>query len=318
MQPKIACAAPFCYVANPTRQDCKRTKESDAISQCVNCNSKGHPASYKDCSKAPHLFKNTVAVDVARGIEPPKRDSENHPRGLERNGPKKLLGSFPSQPPCKVSNNDIDTFIGALTKHIRIVVKRYQRKIPANLDRRRLPADVRELIKTKNATLRRASAYPTPEYRYRTRAQHKVKARLQTDQPPERSRQAIRESSQNTTHDHLLGNGLIIRKQFEFRPNYSCPQQALRLVEHISEGFKRKRKTVAVFFDVVKAFDKTNDIPRLQIGVQLAFFANDTALYLHGSNFRQIISRLQKNPDELTRWFRTQKNQQTSTLTIVK
>ncbi|GBP33576.1 Probable RNA-directed DNA polymerase from transposon X-element [Eumeta japonica] len=56
--------------------------------------------------------------------------------------------------------------------------------------------------------------------------------------------------------DHLLGKGLIINEQFGFRPNHSCPQQALRLVEHISEGFKRKRKTVAVFFDVAKAFDK--------------------------------------------------------------
>ncbi|GBP51272.1 RNA-directed DNA polymerase from mobile element jockey [Eumeta japonica] len=42
----------------------------------------------------------------------------------------------------------------------------------------------------------------------------------------------------------------------DFGPNHSCPQQALRLVENISEGFKRKRETVAVFFDVAKAFDK--------------------------------------------------------------
>ncbi|GBP19479.1 Probable RNA-directed DNA polymerase from transposon BS [Eumeta japonica] len=182
--------------------------------------------------------------------------------------------------------------------------------------------------------------------------------------------------------DHLLGNGLIINEQFGFRPNHSCPQQALRLVEHISEGFKRKRKTVAVFFDVAKAFDKvwhagliyklhqlqvpdrlvfiiqhyltnrqfsfrheksisakrliragvpqgstlspllysayTNDIPRPQTGVQLALFADDTALYLSGSSFRIITPRLQKAIDELTRWFQTwrievnPKNQQPS------
>ncbi|GBP46716.1 RNA-directed DNA polymerase from mobile element jockey [Eumeta japonica] len=41
-----------------------------------------------------------------------------------------------------------------------------------------------------------------------------------------------------------------------FRPHHSCPQQALRLVEYISEGFERKHKTVAVFFDVAKAFDR--------------------------------------------------------------
>ncbi|GBP13991.1 RNA-directed DNA polymerase from mobile element jockey [Eumeta japonica] len=35
--------------------------------------------------------------------------------------------------------------------------------------------------------------------------------------------------------DYLLGNSLIINEQFGFRPNHSCSQQTLRLVEHISE-----------------------------------------------------------------------------------
>ncbi|GBP77066.1 Probable RNA-directed DNA polymerase from transposon X-element [Eumeta japonica] len=56
--------------------------------------------------------------------------------------------------------------------------------------------------------------------------------------------------------DHLLGKGLIIDEQFGFHPVHSCPQQVLRLVEYISEGFKSKQKTVAVFFDVAKTFDK--------------------------------------------------------------
>ncbi|GBP27705.1 Probable RNA-directed DNA polymerase from transposon BS [Eumeta japonica] len=56
--------------------------------------------------------------------------------------------------------------------------------------------------------------------------------------------------------NQLIGKGLIINEQFGFRPNHSCPQQALRLIEYISDGFKVKRKTVAVFFDVAKAFDR--------------------------------------------------------------
>ncbi|GBP41483.1 Probable RNA-directed DNA polymerase from transposon BS [Eumeta japonica] len=56
--------------------------------------------------------------------------------------------------------------------------------------------------------------------------------------------------------EHLIGKSLIINEQFGFRPNHSCLQQALRLVEYISEGFKVKRKTVAVFFDVAKAVDR--------------------------------------------------------------
>ncbi|GBP32504.1 Probable RNA-directed DNA polymerase from transposon BS [Eumeta japonica] len=358
-----------------------------------------------------------------------------------------------------VSNKDIDTAIGALTKRIRSVVKRCQRKVPANSDRRGLPADVRELIIAKNAALCRASAYPTPEYRSRARAlQHEVNARVREVKNdnwsdlmeeitsthkglcPKRSNRTYLDGVNNKAikcfsapllallveifnaciknchfaeawkevviigipkpgkprdlpnsyrpisllsglgkifekvlksrlSDHLLGNGLIINEQFGFRPNHSCPQQAHRLVEHISEGFKRKRKTVVVFFDVAKAFDKvwhagliyklhqlqvpdrlvfiiqqyltnrhfsfrhenstsakrpiragvlqgstlspllyssyTNDIPRPQTGVQLALFADESALYLSGSNFCQITPRLQKAIDKLTRWFQT-------------
>ncbi|GBP24962.1 Probable RNA-directed DNA polymerase from transposon X-element [Eumeta japonica] len=57
--------------------------------------------------------------------------------------------------------------------------------------------------------------------------------------------------------DHLIGKGLIINEQFGFRPNHFCPQQALRLIEYISDGFEVKRNTVAVFFDVAKAFDRS-------------------------------------------------------------
>ncbi|GBP47176.1 Probable RNA-directed DNA polymerase from transposon BS [Eumeta japonica] len=45
-----------------------------------------------------------------------------------------------------------------------------QRKIPVKFDRRSLPMDVHKLVKVKNATLRRASVYPTPEYRSQARA----------------------------------------------------------------------------------------------------------------------------------------------------
>ncbi|GBP95907.1 Probable RNA-directed DNA polymerase from transposon X-element [Eumeta japonica] len=134
--------------------------------------------------------------------------------------------------------------------------------------------------------------------------------------------------------EYLFGKGLIINEQFGFRPNHSCPQQALRLVEYITEGFKTKKRTVAVFFDVAKAFDRTrkhtlvqkndkagvpqgsalspllysvytNDIPRSSSGVQLALFADDTALYLRGQTERNICPHLQKAIEELARWFQT-------------
>ncbi|GBP57977.1 Probable RNA-directed DNA polymerase from transposon BS [Eumeta japonica] len=168
--------------------------------------------------------------------------------------------------------------------------------------------------------------------------------------------------------DHLLGKGLIINEQFGFRPVHFCPQQVLRLVEYATEGFKRKHKTVAVFFDVAKAFDRvwhaglvyklyslqvpdrlifiiqnylsnryftfrherthstrrliragvpqgsalspllypayTNDIPRPTSGVQLALFADDTALF-HRNRYKDVAARhLQTAIDELGQWFR--------------
>ncbi|GBP78854.1 Probable RNA-directed DNA polymerase from transposon BS [Eumeta japonica] len=158
--------------------------------------------------------------------------------------------------------------------------------------------------------------------------------------------------------DHLLVKGLIIDAQFGFRPAHSCPQQVLHLVDYALEGFETERSTVAVFFDVAKAFDRvwhagliyelyslqvpdrliitiqnylanrhftfrherthstrrlirggvpqgstlsllysayTNDVPRpSSSGVQLALFADDTALFTEvgiGARFTLLPSR---------------------------
>ncbi|GBP13807.1 RNA-directed DNA polymerase from mobile element jockey [Eumeta japonica] len=69
---------------------------------------------------------------------------------------------------------------GVLTKHIRTVVGKSERDVPTSSDRRRLPPNILESIKAKNAALRHASEYPTPEYRSRARAfQHEVRTRVQ-------------------------------------------------------------------------------------------------------------------------------------------
>ncbi|GBP60393.1 RNA-directed DNA polymerase from mobile element jockey [Eumeta japonica] len=77
------------------------------------------------------------------------------------------------------STDEIDFAIGALTNHVRTVVEESEREVPASSDRRKFPPDILELIRAKNAALRRASAYPTPEYRSRARAlQREVKNRV--------------------------------------------------------------------------------------------------------------------------------------------
>ncbi|GBP33384.1 Probable RNA-directed DNA polymerase from transposon BS [Eumeta japonica] len=139
--------------------------------------------------------------------------------------------------------------------------------------------------------------------------------------------------------ERLFGKGLIINEQFGFPPNNSCPQQAFRLVKYITEGFKIKKRTAAVFFYVAKTFDRvwhadrrfmfrhenihftrrliragvpqgftlspllysayTNDIPRPSAGVQLALSADDTTLYLRGATERNICHHLQRAIDEM-------------------
>ncbi|GBP34191.1 Probable RNA-directed DNA polymerase from transposon BS [Eumeta japonica] len=367
---------------------------------------------------------------------------------------------------CAVSNPGGNSISGALTNHIRTVVKKCSREVPASVDRRKLPADALELLRAKNAALRLAYAYPSRENRYQARAlQRRVRARMievkneewsnlmedispthkafwkvtkalksegYLPTPPlkkpdsslavddQEKAECIADSIElqyshtlppyDTQHislieeevrqktspqspwtkfkklvkglkaekapgldgittrlsEYLFGKGLIINEQFGFRPNHSCPQQALRLVEYITEGFKTKKRT---FFDVAKAFDRvwhtglihklyllkvpdrliliihnflidrhfvfrhenthssrrtiragvpqgsalspllysvyTNDIPRSSSGVQLALFADDTALYLCGQTELNICPHLQKAIKELARWLQT-------------
>ncbi|GBP12390.1 hypothetical protein EVAR_75812_1 [Eumeta japonica] len=74
---------------------------------------------------------------------------------------------------------DAVILFGALTNHVRTVVEESEREVPASSDRRKFPPDILELIRAKTQLLRRASAYPTPEYRSRARAlQREVKARV--------------------------------------------------------------------------------------------------------------------------------------------
>ncbi|GBP55090.1 hypothetical protein EVAR_46387_1 [Eumeta japonica] len=74
---------------------------------------------------------------------------------LEENGtPTSLISN-------NIETNDIDNAIGSLTSHMTKVVKTCARKVPVNFDHRKLPADVRRLMRAKNAALHRTSAFPT-------------------------------------------------------------------------------------------------------------------------------------------------------------
>ncbi|GBP63899.1 Probable RNA-directed DNA polymerase from transposon BS [Eumeta japonica] len=77
------------------------------------------------------------------------------------------------------TTHKIDSALGALTNHIRTLVKRCSRVVPASVDRRKLPTDALELLTAKNAALRHSHAYPSRENRSRARAlQRRVRARM--------------------------------------------------------------------------------------------------------------------------------------------
>ncbi|GBP24986.1 hypothetical protein EVAR_94280_1 [Eumeta japonica] len=59
---------------------------------------------------------------------------------------------------------------GTLTNHVRTVVEKNRRKVPASSDHGTFPTNVLKLIRAKNAALRRANTYPTAEHGYRARA----------------------------------------------------------------------------------------------------------------------------------------------------
>ncbi|GBO98983.1 hypothetical protein EVAR_367_1 [Eumeta japonica] len=88
-----------------------------------------------------------------------------------------ILNSIPHN---IISTDDIDNAIGVLTNHISTVVDNSSQVVPANSGRKKLPRDVNELIRAKNAALKKASKYPMCENRSYTRVfQRKVKARMQ-------------------------------------------------------------------------------------------------------------------------------------------
>ncbi|GBP74776.1 hypothetical protein EVAR_98161_1 [Eumeta japonica] len=258
------------------------------------------------------------ASDVARSIAPLRtsqtRGSEQHPRELKLN---------------------------------RSVVKRCQRKVPANSDCRGLPADVCELIRAKNAALRRASAYPISEYRPRARALHReVKARvrevkndnwstlmeeitpnykaywavakaLKSDviklqcllNPPSNfehvsrvENEVLRRSSLPPKDDLPSASADEIQKLIkELKPRKAPGLDELNTSRRALKRLIRAGVPQDFTFSPLLYSAYTNDIPRPQTGVQLVFFADDTALYLHDSNFRQITPSLQKAIDKLTR-----------------
>ncbi|GBP87567.1 hypothetical protein EVAR_65188_1 [Eumeta japonica] len=148
-----------------------------------------------------------------------------------------------------VSTDDIDIAIGALTNHITTVVDDSSDS-SGELRCQELPRHVKVLIRAK--TLRCAERANTPHVRI-GKVRHRVSLLPKDDLDPITQDEVIKHSKA-LKMSKTPGVDTISSKAL--KPNHSWLQQALRLVEYISEGFKVKRKTVAVFFDVAMAFDR--------------------------------------------------------------
>ncbi|GBP09545.1 Probable RNA-directed DNA polymerase from transposon BS [Eumeta japonica] len=102
---------------------------------------------------------------------------------------------------------------------------------------------------------------------------------------------------------HLFGKGLIIDEQFGFRPAHvhSKHERTHSTRRLIRAGVPQGSALSPLLYSAY-----TNDIPRPSSGVQLALFADDTALFYKCRNRSTLstILRLQRAIDELGQWFR--------------
>ncbi|GBP94768.1 RNA-directed DNA polymerase from mobile element jockey [Eumeta japonica] len=78
--------------------------------------------------------------------------------------------AFNNIPDAIETTDEIDSSIEAITNHIRTMVERCLRVVPASVNRRKLPANTLELLRAKKAALRHACAYPSRDNRSRARA----------------------------------------------------------------------------------------------------------------------------------------------------
>ncbi|GBP88724.1 Nucleic-acid-binding protein from transposon X-element [Eumeta japonica] len=220
------------------------------------------------------------------------------------------------------TTDEIDSSIKALTNYIMTVVKKHSWEVPASVDRRKLPADALELLRAKNAALRLAYVYPSREKRFRARALQRraLKSEGYLPTPPlkkpdsslavddQEKAECIADSIElqcshtlqphETQHISLIEEE--VRQKTSLDPLDDLSQVSLDEVQKLVKGLKAKkapgldgintkthssRRMIRAGVpqgSALSHFVYTNDIPRSSSGVQLALFADDTALYLRG------------------------------------
>ncbi|GBP44953.1 Probable RNA-directed DNA polymerase from transposon BS [Eumeta japonica] len=212
-----------------------------------------------------------------------------------------------------VSTDDIHNAIGALTNHIKIVVESSSRTVPGKFDRWDLPRNVIELIRDKNAALRRAGKYPTCENRSRARTFQQAVPTPVLKRPDnsngfdDREKAEClavsieRQCSDNPPYDleHVRRVEEEVRHRVSLPPKDDLLDNTYSSMRPIRAGVSQGSTLSRLLYS-----SNVNDIPRPSTGVQLMLFTDDTALYLRSNSIDNILPRLQSAIDELTQWLR--------------
>ncbi|GBP16259.1 Probable RNA-directed DNA polymerase from transposon BS [Eumeta japonica] len=185
----------------------------------------------------------------------------------------------------------MDNAIDALTNHIRTVINGSSQTVPANSDRKELPRDVKELIRTKNTALRRASKYPTCENRSHAPSstlQRKVRNRMQGYRNDNRVSLPPKDNLDPITQDEVGKHIKVLKIR-------KAPGVDTIINRPIRAGVPQSSTLSPLLYSAY-----INDIPRPKTGVQLTLFADNTALFLRSNCLRKSLPCLQRAIDELT------------------
>ncbi|GBP32503.1 Nucleic-acid-binding protein from transposon X-element [Eumeta japonica] len=115
-------ALPRCVICREphAKKECKRTKDSGDIPECVNCNSEGHPASYKGCPKAPTSLKIQPVTKKLLANPPPQSFSNKNFPALFGKTPRAARG-YP-RAPKPASAKQTETSAGLLGEDILTIM----------------------------------------------------------------------------------------------------------------------------------------------------------------------------------------------------
>ncbi|GBP33343.1 hypothetical protein EVAR_30933_1 [Eumeta japonica] len=225
-----------------------------------------------------------------------------------------ILNSIPNG---IVSTHGIDNAIDALTNHIRTVVENSSRTLPGKSDRKEMPRDVNARMKeVRNENWSALMSEISPNHK----AYWGLLKALKTEGavPTPALKRPYKNPQFAVEHVHRVEEE--VRRRVSLPPKDDLDPITHDEVSKDVQGIKiRKapgRDTIstwkeAVVTSIPKA-GKPYDLPAIYrpisllsvLGVQLALFSDDTAIYLRSNSIGNILPRLQRAIDELTQWLR--------------